>query len=294
MTYEFHPPGRTGLIFQGGAALLSLLAGGYFFFRASQSPTGVGFIFNMLIALAIFSPLPFLIYRLYALNNAIYVLRRNGLMIRWGLRREEIPLVDIEWVRPATELGFRLPLPWFRWPGAILGTRNVSELGQVEFMSSDLSHMILVATREKVFAISPIEANQFMAAFQRVSELGSLTPLDAQSVYPKAFVGQIWKDRLARLLIFAGLGIGLLLLGAVLIIITGRDTIAWIEPGVPAPAERLLLLPILNGFVFLFNQVFGLFLFRRGGKLQIAAYMLWGNSALTGFILLVAGLLLAL
>ncbi|MBW6467206.1 MAG: PH domain-containing protein [Brevefilum sp.] len=292
MDNDFYPPRKFGLLFQGGLVLLLLAAGAYFFYRATQDPSGVNFLLDMLIALVLFAPLPLLGYRLYALVNALYILRREGLMIRWGLRREDIPLSSIEWMRPAAEVGFRLPLPWLRWPGAILGRRMVSELGPVEFIGSDIKHLILVATPGRVFALSPENAKAFMATYRQVNELGSLVPLTAQSVYPRVFIGRVWEDRLSRIFIIGSFLIGLILLAAVAIAIPSLGEIAWVEPGSTAPGERLLLLPILNGLIWLINLGAGTFLYRRGGNLRIAAYLLWGTSALTGMLLLVGSILL--
>lgn len=292
MDNEFQPPRRTGLLIQGGMALLLLAAGGYFFYLATQDPSGLDFLLHMVIALALFAPLPIILTRLYALLTSVYILRRDGLMIRWGLRREDIPLNDIEWIRPATELGFRLPLPWLRWPGAVLGARHVPELGQVEFMAADVPHMLLVATPEKVFAISPEDANAFMALFRNVNELGSLAPLEAQSVYPRLLLGRIWDDRMARLLTLISMGVGLVLLGVVVIAVPGLGTISWTTPGSTAPAERLFLLPVLDGLILLINLLFGMFIYRQGADRQIAAYLLWGSAGLTGLLLLIGSLLL--
>ena len=292
MENEFQPPRRTGILIQGALILVFAAAGGYFFLLAAQNPSGLGFLLQMVIALVIFAPLPLLIYRLYALVNAIYILGRDGLMIRWGLRREDIPLREIEWMRPAAELGFRLPLPWLRWPGAILGFRTVSELGRVEFLSADLTHMILVATPEKVYAISPADSVQFMSLFRQINEMGSLSPIEAQSVFPTVLLGRVWEDRLARVLIIASFGIGLILLATVAIAVPGLETLPWTEPGTTAPAERLLLLPILEGIIWLFNLLLGIFLYRRGADLQFAAYLLWGSAGLSGLLLLIGSLAL--
>jgi len=292
MEKAFYPPRRTGIIFQGSIILLLMVAGGYFFFIATQDPSGLGFLQYMMIALVILSSLPLWIYRFYSLVNATYILRRDGLLIRWGLRREDIPLRSIEWIRPAEELGFRLPMPWLRWPGSILGSRKVPELGSVEFLASDLAHMILVTTPEKIYAISPDEVNQFMFLFQQVNEMGSLMPLQAQSVYPTVLLGRVWEDRLARSLIIVGFGVGLILLIAVAIAVPNIDTLVWTGRGEIAPAERLLLLSVLDGMIWLFNLLLGIFLYRRGSDLRIAAYLLWGSAALTGLLLFMGSLIL--
>ena len=292
MQNEFQPPRNIGVLLQGGLMLALGGAGAFFFYRATQDPSGVNFLLDMLIALVLFAPLPVLAYRLYALVNAVYILRREGLMIRWGLRREDIPLDSIEWMRPANEIGFRLPLPWLRWPGALIGRRSVAELGPVEYLGSHQGHLILVATPGRVFAISPEDTKGFMAAFRRVNELGSLTPIEAQSVYPSVFIGRVWEDPLARWLILGGFIAGVVLLAGVALAVPGLETIQWVEPGSTAPGERLLLLPVLNGLIWLFNLVAGTFLYRRGEDQRLAAYLLWGTSGLTGILLLLGSLLL--
>jgi hypothetical protein len=292
MENEFHPRRRIGLLFQGGVILALTLTGGYFFVLATRDSSGLDFMLHMLIALVFLTPLPLFAYRFYALLTAYYVLQRSGLQIRWGLRREDIPLNAIEWIRPADELGFRLPLPWLRWPGAFVGSRQVPELGRVEFMAADTAHLILLATPERVFAISPSDLNRFTAVFRQVNELGSLAPLEAQSLYPKVFLGSLWEDRLARQLILAGLGIGLVLLAVVALAIPRLGAIAWTTPGSTAPAERLLLLPVLDGMLWLVDLGFGLFIYRRGEDMRIAAYLLWGSSVVTGMLLLLASLIL--
>lgn len=292
MENEFYPPKRTGLLFQGGFILALAFSGSYFFFLAVQDPSGLGFLLNMLIALVIFAPLPLLIYRLYALLTGFYILRRDGLRIRWGLRREDIPIRKVEWMRPATELGFRLPLPWMRWPGGIFGSRQVAELGTVEFLAASLKHMVLVATQEKIYAISPSENNAFLAQFRKINELGSLSPLEPQSVYPGVLVGHVWEDRLARWMILSSFGVGIILLAIVSIAVPNLASIAWVGTAEPAPAERLLLLPILDGIFWLINLLLGVFLFRRGEDLRLAGYLLWGAAALAGLLFLTASLLL--
>jgi len=292
MVTEFHPQRRSGLLFQGGLILVLSGVGAYFFFLATQDPSGVGFLLNMLIALVILSPLPLLIYRFYALLNAMYGLHRDGLRIRWGLRHEDIPLGSIEWMRPANEMGFHLPTPWLKWPGAILGTRQVPELGLVEFIAADKAHMILVATAEKIYAVSPVQANAFLANFQQINEMGSLTPLEAQSVYPQVLIGRVWEDRLARLLILISLGVGLILFGVVAFTIPSLEMIAWTGFGGDAPAERLLLLPVLDGLIWIFNLILGILMYRQGNNYRIAAYMLWGNAALVAALLLVGTIIL--
>ncbi len=184
-----------------------------------------------------------------------------------------------------------MPLPWLRWPGAFLGSRKVPELGLVEYMSADVVHMLLVATPDKVFAVSPQDTGAFMMLFRQINEMGSLTPLEAQSVYPTLLIGHVWEDRRARLLVIIGFLVGLVLLAVNAIAVTRLDVVPWIGAEASAPAERLLLLPVLDGLIWLGDLVLGALLFPRGGDMPMAAYILWGTSAVTGLLLLISSLL---
>jgi hypothetical protein len=160
----------------------------------------------------------------------------------------------------------------------------------VEYLSADVQHMILVATPDKTFALSPENLKGFMATFQQVNELGSLMPLDAQSVYPSVFIGRLWEDPLGRWLVISGFGIGLFLLVGVALTVPWLGEIDWIDPGTTAPGERLLLLPVLNGLIWLLNLGTGMLLYRRGKDQRLAAYLVWGTSILTGVLLVIGSL----
>ena len=141
---------------------------------------------------------PIFCYRAYALLRADYYIDRDSLAILWGLRVEDIPLTDIEWVRPASDLSAPLSLPRFRLPGAVIGTRRHSDLGLVEFLAADSRKMILVATSKRVFAISPKDMASLVRTFARATELGSLTPAEPKSVYPSFIITQAWESPFVR------------------------------------------------------------------------------------------------
>jgi hypothetical protein len=158
---RFEPPRRRGIILHVTASLILLASGGTLFYFAMQEQVGTYFVLFLLFSLILLGALPLVVYRGYALQTAYYILERDGLRLHWGLREEDIPLPDIEWIRPADELGFDLPRPLLVWPGALLGVRRVEGLGLVEFLASELETMILVATPNKVFAISPQDPGAF-------------------------------------------------------------------------------------------------------------------------------------
>ena len=292
----FLPPRRRGLFLHGLAAA-GFLAGsaGCLFFALQQQVTSF-FVLLLLVSIALFVPLPIVSYRAYALYNANYVLERDGLRIRWGLRVEDIPLPEIEWVRPAADLGYHLPLPPLSFPGAITGLRQVEELGQVEYMASDVDSMLLIASFDKVYAISPEDTRGFVRSFQNAIEMGSITPLKAFSAEPAAFARRVWDDRVARIFLVAGLVLTIVLLVLVSLVIPGRSAVSlgFDAQGVPlaqVPSQQLLLLPVLGVFAFIANLTAGVFFYRRQTERPVA-FMLWITSAITPILLILATLII--
>src|SRR5512146_1017091 len=124
MESQFLPSRRSGILFQGIVLLFLGALGGLAFWAAMQQGIGSDLVFYLVLSVLLLAPTPIIVYRLYALFQATYVLERDGLRIRWGLRAEDIPLPQIEWVRPASDLGFALRMPFTSTPGAFLGNTS--------------------------------------------------------------------------------------------------------------------------------------------------------------------------
>jgi len=254
------------------------------------------FVSDLLIALLTFAPIPFLGYRAYALLRSDYYIDRDSLAILWGLRVEDIPLSDIEWVRTASDLTRPLLLPRFRLPGSILGTRRHSDLGLVEFIASDTRNLILVATSKRVFAISPKDATALVRTFARATELGSLTRAASKSVYPSFVVTQAWQSSAARFLWMAGflLNLGLVIWVGILIPSLSQVPIgfdAFGAPNAPGSAVRLIILPLISAVMFIVGIAAGLY-FYRWEKQRPLAFVVWGSSSLCALLFLMAVLFL--
>ena len=222
----------------------------------------------LLLSLVLFAPVPFLLYRTYGLIQAGYTIDRNGLRIRWGLRSEDIPLPEIEWVRPADEMGLQLPLPFIKWPGSILGTKFSADLGNIEYIGSDRTKILLIATPQKIYAISPGDTKNFLRAFQIAIEMGSLSPLNSYSTRPAAFLQNIWKDNFARSFILASLVLTIGLFISTSLLISSRTSLSMgydlSGQSLPAgPSEHVFLLPVLGVFTFIMDTLAGMYFYRR-------------------------------
>ena len=268
------------------AAIVGLLFTGIFgLTQAFQASIGPAFLFYLLLSLLSFVLTSLLIYRAYSLRTAFYQLQRDGVVLRWGLRWEEIPMNAIQWVHPTDELNVRLPLPWLRWPGAVLGVRHLSGAGSVEYLASTSRNLVAVATQERIFVVSPADTQSFLHTYQRLTEMGSISPFEARSIHPATFLRRVWSSPAARILLLSGALLSLALLAGVSLAIPTRPQIPLGfhpdgTPGDLVPSARLLLLPVLNTLIFLTDLLGGMFFFRRQES-QLLSYLLWAGGALT-------------
>jgi hypothetical protein len=259
---------------------------------ASQEPIGLRFTIYILAAALVFFPLPFLAYWLYSLFRANYSLDREKLTLTWGLRVEEIPVSEVEWVRPVETQASPLALPLIHFTGAITGFRRHPDLGPVEFLASDARALLLVATSKRVFAISPQDPAGFMQNIQRAIELGSLSPASPQSVYPTFVVLQAWESMLVRYLWLAGLflNIGLLAWVTLLIPSMGHIPLGFLPSGAvgePVLGAGLILLPVVSLFFNIIGWVAGLFFYRRPNRRPLA-HIVWTSGVFSTLLFLVA------
>jgi hypothetical protein len=287
-----NPPRRAGYIFHIITIIVLIASAGLFINQAVQSSLGPVFLFFLLGALFIATPLPLMFYRLYGLYRSSYILEREGLRLMWGLREEDIPMTEIDWVRLDTTLDSPLELPRIRWPGGLLGVRRHRDMGEVEFLAARRNRLVLIGTKKKVYAISPQDQKAFIQAFRHQIELGPLKPIAARSVYPSFLLAEVWKSRLTRSLLLAGFGLNLSLLIWVALVVPDRENISlgFAPNGALLPPVRgvqLLLLPIVSVFFFLANFVEAVYFFRRDGKHPLM-YLMWGGSVATASLFLSA------
>jgi hypothetical protein len=288
----FFPVRRPGMVFSIITITFFALVGVISLWQAAHANLSPLFLLYLLPALLAIGILIGLSYRLYALQNSTYTLGRDGVRLRWGLRIEDIPMDDILWAHAASELSAPLPLPSLRLPGAVLGLRRLPEGDQVEYLASTARGLIVIATTRRNFVISPENPNAFLFAFQRCTEMGSLAPLEAHSIYPTFLFGRVWANHPARILLITGFALSFILLIWVSLVIASHSQIHLGffpdgSPGSIVPAVRLMLLPVLNTVFFLATILLGFFLFRREEGRSLS-YLLWSSGILTPLLLMIA------
>jgi hypothetical protein len=245
-----------------------------------------------LVALASFTPIPFFVYRAYSLWQADYHLDRDSLAIKWGLRVEDIPLTDIEFIRSTNDLTTPLTLPSLPLPGGILGMRRHPDLGAVEFLASDSKKLLLVATAKRVFVISPDNPIKLTQTFARAIELGSLSPVESKSVYPSFVFTQAWESGLARYLwlttLFLNLGLFIwasLIIPSTPFVALGPQFLGKALETVPS--SQLIIFPVASLLLSVASLIAGLY-FYRWEKERVLAFIVWGSSTLMSLLFLLS------
>jgi hypothetical protein len=289
---EFPPPRQRGLVIHIALAILLGSLSGLALWLTFHTQVGLLFAFYILLFFATAIPTPILSYRAYALTRANYLLDRNSLRLMWGLRVEDIPVTDVEWIRPVAGLLAPINLPWFRLPGGILGVTRQPDIGRVEFLASEAGTLLLVATAKQIFAISPENPTAFAAAFQKITEMGSLQPAQGRSQYPSFVVVRAWDNAVARFMWLAGifLNIGLLVWVSTLISTVKRVPLGFGPSGLPLEAvatAQLILLPFLSVLIFIVSWLAGLVFYRKSEQ-QVLALAVWASSTLTALLFLIA------
>lgn len=291
-TSSFAPPKRLGLFVHGLIILAFAALAVWTLYSLTRAPVGPTLLIYILLLLIALPPLPFFGYRAFSLLRADYVLDRDSLAIYWGLRVEDIPLTDIEWIRPATDLTSPLQTPTFGLPGALLGLRRHPDIGPVEFIAAQTKDLLVIATAKRVYAISPANANAFLNAFRRSTELGSLLPADAVSQYPSFILARAWENSGVRFLWLMGILLNLGLIAWVTFLVPAlvRVPLGFDAAGLPlepVPSVQLILLPVLSILLFSAGLITGLFLYREEGNRPLAV-LLWTSGALSGLLFLLA------
>jgi hypothetical protein len=288
----FSPPRGKGTVLYLGLTLLLLgISGALLIFALDQQTSGF-FLLALLGAILVLTLIPFILYAVFSLRRARYILDREGLKIRWGLRSLDIPMPDIDWVRLASEHQKDLPMPAWRFSGLLRGLVHGRDGNDVEYLASDQDRLVLVGTSKRVYAISPEIPGDFLKAFQSAFELGSITPLKPISSQAGTFFSSVFSDRAARTKILMDLFLLAALLVTVSILISSRQTVLFgyqtmglkIEP---APSDRLLILPALSFFTLVADFSVGFFFYRNQLTRQLS-YLTLASGVITPLLLFLA------
>jgi hypothetical protein len=287
MPSEHFPPKRKSLILNIVIALL--LIGAILFLLISGSMTDQNILAIVLTSsgLVLLLPLALAVYRIFTISTTVYKLGRDALEITWGLRRELLPMGELEWVHPVSDFETPLPLPFSRIRGSYYGETTIKGLGKTIFAATEPGQMVLIKRENDYLVISPENAAKFSQAYQQLTQLGSLTSVEAESENLRMLWQRVMTDAWAKALLFAGFFSSAILILTSVVIVAVRPQIIWVTLEV-VPSARLFLLGLIGLFFGIFNTLYGLLLYLQERMDRKLVYLLWAWSIFINSILLFA------
>ncbi len=147
-------------------------------------------------------------YWTYSLATLSYALDRNGLVIRWGITRQVIPLGAIERLVPGTAVGVP-QVQGVSWMGYHIGRADIARIGDVLFYSTHQTpeQVLYVMTTERNYAISVADPAAFARQIQVRQDLGPTAEVTHHVERGLSSVQGFWGDRIGWLLAGSGLAI---------------------------------------------------------------------------------------
>lgn len=287
MERDFSIPKSRSLVIYG--LIAALLIAGILFFLISGSTTNQGLLAIIFIVagLLLLFPLLLVIYRIITVTTTVYRLTRGALEVKWGLRRELIPMSEIEWVHPVSDFETPLPLRFRPIRSSYYEETTIKGLDKTLFVATAPDQMVLIKLAHAYLVISPQDKAAFTQTYTQMSQQRSLQEVQAESENLRMLWGRVMDDLRARRLLLGGaVSLALLIvLAAVIVAITSQ--VIWVSMEV-VPSARLFLLALLGLLFSSLNTLLGLFLYLQERTRKTVVYLIWGWSILTNGLLTLA------
>ena len=243
---------------------------------------------KFVLILAIVASVPLLYHlavRTWAAFTLEYWVDRNAITVSWANTRQVIPQDSIRRVIRGGVANLS-GTAWLHWPAPYLGStgRALGLLNITLLSTRPLPECLLLETEGAVFALSPADAEGFLAALQVRHSLGPVAAVEHAVLHSKPWDRVFHREATGPVLLGAGL-IGVLVL---------FGTLMWQFPDLPdalafhyntdglpdvvREKNALFLLPSIGLLAWLANGSWGLWMALRNQR--TGAYMLWGGAVI--------------
>lgn len=249
--------------------------------------------FSFVLALLILVAIPLLVYLGFRTLSSLlmeYWVDRDGVTVVWGPMREIIPIGSIERIQRGGFAGVQGR--WWEWPNPYLTEGAAGGLGPIHSLATrPAAEQVVLFTDQAAYALSPRAPDEFITALQARHKLGPARLLKPERRWPSPWQWDIWRDRLALVLLGLAALLNLVLFGY----------LCFRYPQLPAdlplhfdaqgqvdrygsPAS-LFVLPLIGLGALVINGLWGGALYRRH---RAGAYLLWGGALVVQFLVAVA------
>jgi hypothetical protein len=293
MANEHFPPRQKSLVYNGVLGIITLLVTLFLLISGSMIEHNILATGMIVLGFLLILPLLLIAYRIFTILTTVYTLNRDYLEITWGLRREVIPMGELDWIHPITDFETPLPLGFTLLKGSYYTEKEISGLGKTQFIATLPEKMVLVKHQQRFLVISPENVESFMENYELLAQMGSLQNVQAESENLKMLWQRVWTDPWARRLLSAGAISLVLLFVSGLIISLAKQQIVWVSMEY-VPAARAMLMAMIGLFFGLINTFTGLLLYLQDRVAAVLRNLLWGTTVLVNLILIFALIFMAI
>ncbi len=287
MERNFSPPKGRSLAIYSLIGLLLIAAILFLLITGSTTVEGGLAIGLVVIGILLLVPLGLIIYRIFTIITTVYTLNRDFLEVKWGLRRDLIPMREIDWVHQSSDFETPLLVGLSTILGSYYGEIDIKGLGKTLFVATSPDQMILIKLSQAYLVISPSEPQDFTQTYKQLAQLGSLQLVQPQSENLRMLWQRVIDDKLAKRFLTGGaISLGLLIIISVLFV-TLHPQVVWVSLEV-VPSTHLLLLAMLGLLFTLFDTLLGLFLYLQERAGRDVVYLIWLWSILVNLVLTAA------
>jgi hypothetical protein len=260
---------------------IALVDAGLIWRAVRGPPNGVTFLCGLcvLVSLAV---TVLVVYRVYDLTQLRYEFDRNRLLIVRAGTRHIIPLESIERVVAAGRAGLSARIKSVRWPGCYIGPGRVDEIGLTLFFGvTRPREQLIVVTPALAYGITVANLDAFRQVFTACRQLGPSAEVRHESVQAPYLHWPIWRDRVAHVLVGAGITLSALLFAVLLFRYPGlpdRLPMHYDAAGQVdriAPRNEAFDLPVIGLIAWATNGVLGTLFYRRQ---RMLSYLAWSGT----------------
>jgi hypothetical protein len=151
------------------------------------------------MALLFVLSLPLLVlwlYWYYGLATLRYTMDRDALVIACGASRYVVPMDAIRRVVRGDEVEISQGFSGVGWPGYLMGSLRLKELGLLLVASTEpLQRQLVIVTDRMCYGVSPRRPEHFLADLAARQALGPLHPAEQMVAYVSFVAAPVWRDR---------------------------------------------------------------------------------------------------
>jgi len=249
------------------------------------------------VALLFVLSLPLLVlwlYWYYGLATLRYTMDRDALVIACGASRYVVPMDAIRRVVPGNEVEIAKGFQGVGWPGYLMGSLRLKDLGLVLVASTEPLHRQLVVVTDRLcYGVSPRQPGQFLADLAARQALGPLHAVEQAVEHVSIAAAPVWRDRWFWALVLLAFVANAALFGVIALRYPALPERLPLHFDAQGLVDRvgfksgLIVVPTIGALSLAANGVLGTVLY---GRERLAAYLLVGMAVVLQVVLWVAAL----